>query len=33
MVVKPTLLHDAESSPIKKTQVQRMMVAEMRIIH
>jgi len=32
MVVQPTLLYVAECWPIKKTQVQRMMVAEMRMI-
>ena len=32
MVVRPALLYGAECWPIKKTQVQRMMVAEMRMI-
>ena len=32
MVVRPTLLYGAECWPIKKTQVQRLMVAEMRMI-
>jgi len=32
MVVRPALLYGVECWPIKKTQVQRMMVAEMRMI-
>ena len=32
MVVQPTLLYRAECWPIKKSQVQRLMVAEMRMI-
>ena len=32
MVVRPTLLYGVECWPIKKTQVQRLMVAEMRMI-
>ena len=32
MVVRPALLYGAECWPIKKTQVQRLMVAEMRMI-
>ena len=33
MVVRPALLYGAECWPIKKSQVQRMKVAEMRMIH
>ena len=32
MVIRPTLLYGAECWQIKKTQVQRLMVAEMRMI-
>jgi len=32
MVVKPTMLYGLECWPIKKTQVQRLMVVEMRMI-
>jgi len=33
MVFRPALLYEAECWPIKKSQVQRMGVAKMRMIH
>ena len=32
MVIKPAVLYGSECGPIKKTQGQRLMVAEMRMI-
>ena len=32
MVVRPTILYGSECWPLKKTQVQRLMVAEMKMI-